>query len=370
MMRLSLVSRSSRFPSIRRSLQTTALVTFGLVVPAHAVKFTLVQNGSGTHLTAFWEQITTHLGVQTYHSCADFSCCLDATSVNGVIGQNGCGSAAGMGGSLIWSTDAIPHLRYSLQLDVDSGGCTYGHATAVLDAATHPLVFRIDPEMSDPNVLSFDVRIVPVLCCDAIIEPSGDTAQGSADASFFVKVNGATATQDALSLALTSSTLYGFPGGGANTVVVPGRHYGDEITIGASYALAVTSTGAGTAQLSTCSSSAPNRILVDVYLQNLTTAVPEPTASALRLEPAFPNPFNPVTTIPYSIPAAGAVRLTVHDPQGRRVQTLVDAVQAPGAHAFVWDGRDRQGMRVASGVYLARLSTSEETQSRRIVLAR
>jgi hypothetical protein len=275
-----------------------------------------------------------------------------------------------MSGGLSWSTDAIPHLRYTLQVGVDSGGITYGHATADLDAATHPLVFRLDPEVLDPHVLAFDVRIVPTLCCNAIVEPSGGTAAGNAAARFLVKVNGVTATADSLSLALTASTPYGFPGGGANTVVVPQRHFGDEITIGASYGIAVTTTGAGVAQLSTCSSSAPNRIIVDVYLQNLVTAVPEPVASRLALEPAFPNPFNPRTTIPYSIPAAGSVRLTVHDLRGRLVDTLVDEVQAPGAHAFVWDGRDLRGKHLASGAYITRLTTSAGTKSRRLVLAK
>ena len=70
------------------------------------------------------------------------------------------------------------------------------------------------------------------------------------------------------------------------------------------------------------------------------TAVPEPATPGLVLEPAFPNPFNPRTTIPYSIPAPGSVRLTVHDLGGCLVDTLVDELQAAGAHTWVWDGRD------------------------------
>lgn len=88
------------------------------------------------------------------------------------------------------------------------------------------------------------------------------------------------------------------------------------------------------------------------------------------LGPNRPNPFNPSTTIRYELPAAGDVRLTVHDVTGRLVATLADAPMAAGDHATVWDGRDSRGTDAPSGVYFARLRADAGTSSRKIVLVR
>jgi len=71
-----------------------------------------------------------------------------------------------------------------------------------------------------------------------------------------------------------------------------------------------------------------------------------------------PNPFNPVTTIAFEVPAlddGAAVRLTVHTVDGSLVVTLVDEPLAAGRHTVAWDGRDDRGVRSASGVYFCRL---------------
>jgi hypothetical protein len=83
-----------------------------------------------------------------------------------------------------------------------------------------------------------------------------------------------------------------------------------------------------------------------------------------------PNPFNPVTTIHYSVPAETHVRLAVYDLSGRAVALLVDRVQASGPHEARWAGEDDRGGTVASGVYWYRLTTAFGTATRRLVLAR
>jgi hypothetical protein len=93
-------------------------------------------------------------------------------------------------------------------------------------------------------------------------------------------------------------------------------------------------------------------------------------AAALRLEPNFPNPFNPRTTLQYVLPRAGRVRLTVEDVRGGRVATLVEREQATGGHEVAWDGRDAGGQPVASGVYVVSLESDGQTRTRRIVLAK
>jgi photosystem II stability/assembly factor-like uncharacterized protein len=83
------------------------------------------------------------------------------------------------------------------------------------------------------------------------------------------------------------------------------------------------------------------------------------TPSAFRLEPNFPNPFNPSTTIRYSLPEPTNVRLRVYDLRGRLVAELLNARQAAGYHDARWLGVNDRGERVSSGVYIYALETDE-----------
>lgn len=103
----------------------------------------------------------------------------------------------------------------------------------------------------------------------------------------------------------------------------------------------------------------------------LGTSTAAQTATArtpVQLSQNTPNPFNPATIIRYSIPARARVRLEVFDVRGARVATLVDGVLDAGAHRAEWDGRDRTGSKVSSGVYFYRLSAAGAVLTRRMVL--
>jgi hypothetical protein len=81
-----------------------------------------------------------------------------------------------------------------------------------------------------------------------------------------------------------------------------------------------------------------------------------------------PNPFNPVTTIRYDVPAGGAiVDLAVYDVAGRLVKQLAAGFQQPGAKTAVWDGRNDSGQQVATGVYFYRLHTGAFVSTRKMV---
>jgi immune inhibitor A len=88
----------------------------------------------------------------------------------------------------------------------------------------------------------------------------------------------------------------------------------------------------------------------------------------------YPNPFNPTTTISYSLPAfngAGArVLLAVYNLKGERVRILVDEAGASGTQKITWDGRDDSGVGVAAGVYVSRLEFQGVSQSRKMILLR
>ncbi len=69
----------------------------------------------------------------------------------------------------------------------------------------------------------------------------------------------------------------------------------------------------------------------------------------------FPNPFNPTTTIEYSIPTAGNTTLAIYNLAGQKIRTLVNNVQAPSFYKVVWDGKNDNGMTVATGTYFYKL---------------
>lgn len=102
------------------------------------------------------------------------------------------------------------------------------------------------------------------------------------------------------------------------------------------------------------------------YAGGTVTAVKAPRT--LGLERNVPNPFNPSTTIAFSIPREGEVRLTVYDLRGRRVATLVDTVLPAGPHRRTWDGCDDRGRPLASGTYFYRLNTGDRALSRKMLL--
>ena len=89
-----------------------------------------------------------------------------------------------------------------------------------------------------------------------------------------------------------------------------------------------------------------------------------------RLTGAYPNPFNPQTTVAFDLAKADHARISIYDVQGRLVRRLVDETFAAGHHSAVWMGRDDKGQGVASGVYFARLEASSGNGITKLVLVK
>jgi hypothetical protein len=87
--------------------------------------------------------------------------------------------------------------------------------------------------------------------------------------------------------------------------------------------------------------------------------------STFILYPAYPNPFNSITTISYSLPAREHVKLTIHDVSGREVGMLMDGVQKAGEYAVPWNAAG-----FPSGVYFCRLSADNERRVTKLALIR
>lgn len=100
----------------------------------------------------------------------------------------------------------------------------------------------------------------------------------------------------------------------------------------------------------------------------LPTPVGDTPATATRLAQNIPNPFNPSTTIRFSLASRERATVVVYDAGGRRVRTLVDEPRAAGDQDVRWDGRDSSGRPVASGVYFYRLTAGAVVESKKMVL--
>jgi len=88
----------------------------------------------------------------------------------------------------------------------------------------------------------------------------------------------------------------------------------------------------------------------------------------LALGQNHPNPFNPETTIRFTLEKAAHVTLSIYDAKGRWVTKLVDDVRSAGPHETRWDGTDAAGSSVSSGVYFYRMTVGNTSLSKRMVL--
>jgi len=88
----------------------------------------------------------------------------------------------------------------------------------------------------------------------------------------------------------------------------------------------------------------------------------------------IPNPFNPATVIQYQLPGSGLKTaraiLKVYDLLGKEVQTLVDKDHAPGSYEIRWDGTNKRGTKVSSGIYIYQLKFENFVSSKKMILLR
>ena len=82
-----------------------------------------------------------------------------------------------------------------------------------------------------------------------------------------------------------------------------------------------------------------------------------------KLYPAFPNPFNPITTIQFELPFVSFVTIDIYDTHGRIVTRLINGYVSGGVHSVTWDAVNH-----SSGIYIVQLNTKESHLTQKIVL--
>ena len=103
-------------------------------------------------------------------------------------------------------------------------------------------------------------------------------------------------------------------------------------------------------------------IVVNGYTSPLSNEA-ELTLNRFELMPAFPNPFNPNTTIQYNVKNSESISLQVIDISGRVVETLLDDIIEPGNHEITWNARNQ-----SSGIYFVKLTSGERSQTQKLIL--
>lgn len=82
----------------------------------------------------------------------------------------------------------------------------------------------------------------------------------------------------------------------------------------------------------------------------------------------YPNPFNPQTSISFSVPSEQQIELSVYNIKGQKVVDLVRDTLPSGTHSVVWEGKDAMGRHVTSGIYFYQLKTPTHTQTEKMIL--
>ena len=94
----------------------------------------------------------------------------------------------------------------------------------------------------------------------------------------------------------------------------------------------------------------------------------QPIPNEFVLNSAYPNPFNPVTTIRFQLPIASDVKMTVYDILGREVVVLLHEQKNAGIHTIRWNGTNRFGNSVATGTYFVVMKTLNFNQIQKVLL--
>ena len=104
------------------------------------------------------------------------------------------------------------------------------------------------------------------------------------------------------------------------------------------------------------------------YVATMTEEILNNIPSVYSLSQNYPNPFNPITKMNYALPKRSRVIIAIYNVLGQEITTLLNKEQDYGYHTVTWNGTDRIGKQVASGVYFARLTTENFSQTKKMLM--
>jgi hypothetical protein len=113
---------------------------------------------------------------------------------------------------------------------------------------------------------------------------------------------------------------------------------------------------------------AGGNLVIDVEMWYVDNDDATPPTQVTALNGNYPNPFNPETTISYSVNKPGRVKLEVYNIKGQLVRTLIDADHASGEYKQVFNAKDNRGRSISSGVYLLRMVAPGYQKTSKMIL--
>ena len=109
------------------------------------------------------------------------------------------------------------------------------------------------------------------------------------------------------------------------------------------------------------------------YLNN-TNSVPtnDPsnsiTSTSSVLHAAYPNPFNPSTTLSFDVPNNERISINIYNVKGQLVKNICNQVYDKGYHSIIWNGKDNNGTQCGTGVYFYKMQTDKTTQTKKMMM--
>ena len=114
----------------------------------------------------------------------------------------------------------------------------------------------------------------------------------------------------------------------------------------------------------------PVEVTNEIQTDVISTKTPEIIPQKFDLLQNYPNPFNPETEISFAVPKKSNVKIAVLNILGQQIRVLTDKSYSPGSYKVKWDGKDKNGEGVPSGIYFYQMKTKNTKFSRRMVLLR
>lgn len=90
--------------------------------------------------------------------------------------------------------------------------------------------------------------------------------------------------------------------------------------------------------------------------------------SPFKLNSAYPNPFNPTTTISFDVYKSSVIHIDLYNIKGQKVKTLLNECRTPGNYSLTWNGKDSNNNTCSSGIYFCRLYSGDNQQTLRLIL--
>ncbi|MCK5051406.1 MAG: T9SS type A sorting domain-containing protein [Candidatus Cloacimonetes bacterium] len=108
--------------------------------------------------------------------------------------------------------------------------------------------------------------------------------------------------------------------------------------------------------------------VIEISFNYTGTIAGDVIVATTKLHGNYPNPFNPVTSISYSIVETGNVELEIYNLRGQLVKTLVNDVKEAGEYTAIWNGTDNTNKSVSSGVYFYKMKSGNYTATKKMIL--